>query len=108
MNSVSQSCIMSQDGLVPSRPRPPVTNGRSSGTAALPSSALATPAPSLFATAITSSVASRQPAPTSMATFLPSFRIFAAACRPAISGTLLSAGKPTPVWVVPCTSGGSS
>ena len=92
MSSVSQSCIMSQDGLVPSRPSDPVTYGRSSGTAARPSSALATPAPSLFATAITSSGASRQPAPTSMATFLPSFRILAAACSPSISGTLLSTG----------------
>ena len=43
---------MSQLGLVPSRPMVPVTNGRSSGTAALPSSALATPAPSRSATAM--------------------------------------------------------
>ena len=38
----------------------PVQNGTSSGTAALPSSALATPAPSVSATAITSSVASQR------------------------------------------------
>ncbi len=38
---------MSQLGLVPSRPMLPVQNGTSSGTAALPSSALAIPAPSI-------------------------------------------------------------
>ena len=57
----------------------PVTKGRSSGTTALPSSALATPACSRSATAITSSVASSAPAPTSMATFLPLLRTSAAA-----------------------------
>jgi hypothetical protein len=39
----------------------PVTKGRSSGRAAFPKSALATPAPSLSATAMTSSVALRRP-----------------------------------------------
>ena len=46
MSRVSAPCIMSQLGLVPNRPIEPVQNGTSSGTAALPSSALATPAPS--------------------------------------------------------------
>ena len=36
INSVSQPIIMSQLGLVPSRPIEPVTHGRSSGSAALP------------------------------------------------------------------------
>ena len=57
ISSVSHSIIMSQLGFVPSNPIDPVTHGNSSGNAALPSSALATPAPSLSATAITSSVA---------------------------------------------------
>ncbi len=87
MSSVSQSCISSQDGLVPSRPSEPVTHGRSSGTAALPSSALAQPACSLSATAITSSVASSAPAPTSIATFLPEFRIAAASRSRLSSGS---------------------
>ena len=70
MRKVSQPFIRSQDGLVPSRPSEPVTQGSSSGRAALPSSALATPACSFSATAITSSVARSAPAPTSMATLL--------------------------------------
>src|SRR5438552_6536167 len=57
MSSVSHSFISVHDGFVPSRPIAPVTYGRSSGTAALPSSAFATPAPSFSATSITSSVA---------------------------------------------------
>jgi hypothetical protein len=40
MNNVSQLLISSQLGLVPSSPIEPVTHGRSSGTTALPSSAL--------------------------------------------------------------------
>src|SRR4051794_7905122 len=51
----------------------PVTQGRSSGNAALPSRAFATPALSFSATAITSSVAFRAPAPTRIATFSPAF-----------------------------------
>ena len=41
MSSVSHSFIMSKLACVPSHPTDPVTNGRSSGTAALPSSAFA-------------------------------------------------------------------
>ena len=52
MSSVSQPSIMSAEGLVPSRPIEPVTKGRSSGSAARPLSALATPAPSRSATSI--------------------------------------------------------
>ena len=54
MSSVSHPVIRSQLGLVPRSPIEPVTHGRSSGSAALPSSALATPAPSSSATSITS------------------------------------------------------
>ena len=50
ISSVSQFVIMSQLGFVPSRPIEPVTNGKLSGTTALPSSALAMPAPSRSAT----------------------------------------------------------
>ena len=84
---MSQSVISSQLGLVPSRPIEPVTHGRSSGNAALPSSALATPAPSLSATAMTSSVARSAPAPTRIATFLPAFSTSAARRRSASYGT---------------------
>src|SRR6266480_306164 len=59
ISSVSHSFISVHDGFVPSRPIAPVTNGRSSGTAAFPSSAFATPAPSVSAVSITSSVACR-------------------------------------------------
>jgi hypothetical protein len=75
---VSHSFIRSQLGLVPSKPIDPVTQGNSSGRAALPSSALATPVLSLSATAMTSSVAFSAPAPTRIATFLPAFNTSAA------------------------------
>ena len=88
MSSVSQPFIKSQLGLVPRSPIEPVTYGSSSGTTALPRSAFATPARSRSATAITSSVASSAPAPTSMATFLPLLRTSAAARRSACSGNL--------------------
>jgi hypothetical protein len=57
ISSVSQCVIMSQLALVPRMPIEPVTQGRSSGRAALPSRALAAPACRRSATAITSSVA---------------------------------------------------
>ena len=78
INSVSAPCIMSQLGFVPNKPMLPVQNGTSSGTAALPNSALATPAPRASATAITSSVACSAPWPTSIATFSPALRMSAA------------------------------
>ena len=81
ISSVSHSAIMSDEASVPSRPIVPVHQGRSSGSTALPSSALAHPAPSASATAITSSTASTQPAPTSMATLWPALRIAAASRR---------------------------
>ena len=87
ISSVSQPIIRSQLGRVPSRPIEPVTNGRSSGTAALPSSAFATPAPSVSATSTTSSAAPSAPAPTSIATFSPSLRMSAARCRSVPDGT---------------------
>lgn len=43
ISSVSQFIMRSEFGGVPSRPIAPVTNGRWSGTAALPTNALATP-----------------------------------------------------------------
>ena len=79
MNSVSQPCISSKLARVPSSPRWPVTLGWSSLTTALPSSAFTTPAPSRSATSNTASPSPRAPAPTSNATFLPVFRISAAA-----------------------------
>ncbi len=91
ISNVSQSLISSQLGLVPSRPMEPVTQGRSSGSAALPSSALATPAPSFSAIAITSSVACSAPAPTRIATFLPAFSTSAACRRSCCCGTTVGA-----------------
>ena len=44
ISRVSQSSIMSDEGLVPNRPMVPVTQGRVSGSTALPSRALAAPA----------------------------------------------------------------
>ena len=66
----------------------PVTKGRSSGSAALPRSALATPQPRMSATAITSSIARKVPAPMSMATFVPAFSTSAALRKSASSGTI--------------------
>src|SRR3954453_16602740 len=105
MSNVSQPIIKSQDGFVPSKPIDPVTQGRSSGNAALPSSALATPALSLLATAITSSVACSAPAPTRIATFVPAFSASAARRKSASYGTVFGAEKPTPEWIVPCLRG---
>src|SRR6185437_14726215 len=78
MNSVSHSRMRSLLGRVPSSPMVPVTHGRSSGSTAFPSNALAHPAPSLSATAITSSVAYIAPAPTSIAILLPALSTSAA------------------------------
>ncbi|CAM5713565.1 hypothetical protein SALBM135S_05003 [Streptomyces alboniger] len=100
---VSQSRIISYEGLVPRRPMDPVTNGRSSGSASLPSSALATPAPRTSATSTTSARAPRAPCPISTATFSPAFRTSAARARswgagtgapvdtPRLEGTILNA-----------------
>ena len=78
ISSVSQPVIRSQLGFVPSKPIEPVTNARSSGSTAFPSSAFATPAPSSSATSTTSSAALSAPAPTSIATFSPAFSTSAA------------------------------
>ena len=66
---------------VPSRPMPPVVYGLSSGTAALPSSALTIGAPSRSAIAASSSRAPSAPRPARIATFLPAFRIVGRAAR---------------------------
>ncbi len=87
MSSVSHSIIMSQLGFVPSRPIEPQQPGASSGITALPSSAFETPAPRISATSSTSSVAPSAPAPTSIATFSPAFKISAARRRSASPGT---------------------
>jgi hypothetical protein len=105
---VSQSIIMSQLGRVPSRPMAPVTYGRSSGSTAFPSSALATPAPSSSATSATSSDALSAPAPTSMATFFPSFSTRAARCRSLSVGITCGSEYPIPVNAAPCTRGACS
>ncbi len=78
MKSVSQPFIRSHDALVPSRPMLPVHAGASSGSTALPRSALATPAPSRSAACKTSSAAPIAPAPTSIAIFWPAFSTAAA------------------------------
>ena len=86
ISSVSQPAISSELGRVPSNPMLPVTKGRSSGSAVLPSSALATPAPRSSATSITSSAAPIAPAPTRMATRDPVLSTSAARRRSASRG----------------------
>jgi hypothetical protein len=108
MSSVSQPCIMSSDGFVPSRPIEPVTYGTSSGTVARPFSALAIPAPSASATASTSSVAPFAPRPTSMATFSPAFSTSAARRRSASFGMTIGGLQPGLECTAPCSRGGSS
>jgi hypothetical protein len=81
----------------------PVQNGTSSGTTALPSRALAMPAPSRSAVAITSSVAPSAPAPTSIATRSPALSTVAARRSAASSGTTGEISRPTPEWVMPCS-----
>ena len=78
----------SQLGFVPSRPMAPVTYGRSSGSTALPSSALATPAPQLVGDSRgPRRRACSAPAPTSMATFSPALRTSAARRSSSSGGT---------------------
>ncbi|MNV53665.1 hypothetical protein D3C71_1458220 [compost metagenome] len=86
----------------------PVTYGSASGSTALPSRALATPAPSRSATARTSSPASSAPAPTSIATRSPWFRMAAALSSAASGGTAAWDVRPMPVCTVPCSRGGAS
>ena len=71
ISSVSHSSIASCEGSVPSRPMPPVVYGLSSGTAALPSSALTIGAPSVSASCSSSSPASSAPRPARMTIFFP-------------------------------------
>ena len=108
MSNVSHSFIISQLALVPRRPIAPVTPGRSSGSAALPRSALATPAPRVSATCSTSSAACMAPAPTSIATFLPSLSTSAARCRSGSYGTTLGLDQPALEWTVLCVSMGGA
>jgi hypothetical protein len=105
---VSQPSIMSALGFVPSRPIEPVTNGRSSGSAARPLSAFATPAPSNSATRITSGPAPIAPWPIRIATRSPAFRISAARCRSSSRGTTSGSQKPIEECTAPCSRGGSS
>jgi hypothetical protein len=108
MRSVSQPCIMSSEGFVPSRPIEPVTYGTSSGTTARPLSAFAMPAPSSSATASTSSVAFLAPRPTSIATRSPAFRTSAARRRSSSRGTTTGGVQPGLECTAPCVRGGSS
>ena len=71
MSTASQFFIAHDDGAVPRWPMPPVVKGESSASTALPSSALATGAPSRSATSVTSARAFRAPCPTRMATLSP-------------------------------------
>ena len=93
---------------MPSRPIDPVQPGVWSGSTALPSSALATPAPSTSAIWITSSAARMQPAPTSIATRWPALRISAARFRSASRGTMRGSHQPALEWMVLCSCGGSA
>jgi hypothetical protein len=86
ISNVSQPCISSQLGRVPSRPIDPVTNGRSSGSAALPSKAFAAPAPNTSQASISSRLAPRPPAPISSATREPALSSSAARSSSAGSG----------------------
>ena len=107
IRSVSQPCIRSQLGRVPSSPIDPVTKGRSSGTAALPRSALATPAPSISATSMTSCAAFRAPAPTSIATRSPALSTSAARCSSCSPGTTRGGLYPAAECTLPCEWGGT-
>ncbi|CAM5300646.1 hypothetical protein SCANM63S_07321 [Streptomyces canarius] len=78
VSSVSQSRIISYDGRLPSSPIGPVTYGSSSLSTSLPSSAFATPAPSISATSRTSATAPAAPCPTRIATLSPAFSTSAA------------------------------
>ena len=84
---VSQSSMASSLGLVPSRPRPPIESGWSSGVTAFPGRVLTTGAPSNSAAASTSSRAWRAPTPARTTTFFPSFRTLAASWRSSSRGT---------------------
>src|ERR1700735_974593 len=79
ISTVSQFCITHDDGAVPRSPIPPVVNGLSSGSTALPSSALATGAPRKSASWVTSLRAERAPCPARIATRDPALRTAAAA-----------------------------
>ncbi len=86
MSRVSHSSMTSSLGRVPSRPRPPVVSGWSSGTTIFPDSVLTIGAPSASATAITSSRACRAPIPTSIATLDPALSTSAARASSASDG----------------------
>ena len=94
ISSVSHSFISVQLGFVPSRPMEPVQYGSVSSRTVLPRSAFATAAPSFSATSITSSCAPSAPWPTSIATFVPAFRISAALCRSCGRGTTRGGCQP--------------
>jgi hypothetical protein len=73
---------------VPSSPMEPVTQGRVSGSTALPRSAFAAPASRRSAMAMTCADAPRAPSPTRIATRLPLLRTLAAASRSVRWGTI--------------------
>jgi hypothetical protein len=108
MRNVSQPAIRSDDAFVPSSPSEPVTNGRSSGSAARPLSALATPAPSASATATTSSAAPAAPWPISIATRDPAFSTSAARRSSGSSGTAATRAIPADENTEPWAWRGSS
>ena len=68
MTSPSHSSIASSEGRVPSRPTPPVVNGESSGTVALPSSGLMIGPATMSASRSSSSPAPRAPMPARITT----------------------------------------
>src|ERR1700735_4173105 len=86
ISTVSQDCMVHDDGAVPRSPMPPVVNGLSSGNTALPSSALATGAPSVSASWVSSSRAHSAPCPAKTATRDPALRTAAAACSWSVGG----------------------
>ncbi|MGC0399146.1 hypothetical protein RKD27_001790 [Streptomyces sp. SAI-126] len=91
VSRVSQSRMSSYEGRVPSRPIEPVTYGSSSLSASLPSSALATPAPSSSAIRSTSARAPAAPWPIRIAGLSPELRISAARSSDSWDGTTVQA-----------------
>ena len=99
---------MSAEGLVPSSPIEPVTNGSSSGRTAIPFSALATPAPRTAAASTSSCSAPLAPWPIRIATLLPAFSTSAARRSSGSSGTIRTGLIPAEEKTEPWARSGSS
>ena len=82
----------------------PAANGRLSSTYGLPRRLVAIPAPSLSATATTSSRAALAPWPTSSATLLPEDRTRAASARSSFAGITRGRRYSAAVFTTPCSA----